>query len=287
MWFPLLALLVGILAIAWIAMATYGAHRWQQGTAALRARLEATRVAILPARVDFADLLGLPAPVARYLRTVLREGQPLVAAVDFAHDGTFDMGETTVQWKAFTSTQRVVTQRPGFDWDGRIAMFPGVPARVHDAYVAGEGILIAAVFGLLTVADQRGGRALAEGELMRYLAEAAWYPTALLPSQGVRWEAVDANSARATLRDGAIAATLLFEFGADGLVAGVSSPARGRMVGGTVVPTPWRGRFWSYAEREGLRVPLEGEVAWVLPDGPKPYWRGRLRTVTYESAADS
>lgn len=284
MWFQLLFLLVGGVAVAWIALAAYGASRWQQGTTALRARLEAARAPIRPARVDFAELAGLPAPVVRYFRSALREGQPLVAAADFAHDGTFNMGETTDQWKTFTSTQRVVTQRRGFDWDGRIAMLPGLPVRVHDAYVAGEGILTAAVLGLVTVADQRGGGALAEGELMRYLAEAAWYPTALLPSQGVQWEAVDANSARATLRDGATAATLLFEFGADGFVAAVSASARGRTVGGEVVPTPWRGRFWNHAERDGLRVPLEGEVAWVLPDGPKPYWRGRLRTVIYEFA---
>ena len=38
---------------------------------------------------------------------------------------------------------------------------------------------------------------VAQGELMRFFAEAAWYPTALLPSQGVRWQAVDDTSARA------------------------------------------------------------------------------------------
>ena len=40
---------------------------------------------------------------------------------------------------------------------------------------------------------------MAEGELMRFLAEAAWYPTALLPSQGVRWQGADERSAFATL----------------------------------------------------------------------------------------
>lgn len=40
---------------------------------------------------------------------------------------------------------------------------------------------------------------LAEGEFMRFFAEAAWYPTALLPSQGVRWQAVDAHTASARL----------------------------------------------------------------------------------------
>ena len=67
---------------------------------------------------------------------------------------------------------------------------PGLVVRVHDAYAAGEGMLHAALFGLFTVADLRGTRDIAEGELIRFLAETAWYPTALLPGQGVRWDAV-------------------------------------------------------------------------------------------------
>jgi hypothetical protein len=73
----------------------------------------------------------------------------MVAGVRVQHTGTFNVGETTDQWKPFTSDQKVVTQRPGFDWNGRVAMMPGVPVRVHDAYVAGEGILHASLLGLL------------------------------------------------------------------------------------------------------------------------------------------
>jgi hypothetical protein len=89
---------------------------------------------------------------------------------------------------------------PRFRLDARIAMMPGVPVRVHDAYIAGRGTLHAAVFGLVSVVNVRDTTEL--GELMRFLAEAAWYPTSLLPSQGVRWEAADDHSARATLEDG-------------------------------------------------------------------------------------
>ena len=62
-------------------------------------------------------------------------------------------------------------------------MLPGLPVRVHDAYVAGEGILHASVLGLFTVVDMSGTREVDEGELMRFLAEAAWYPTALCPAR--------------------------------------------------------------------------------------------------------
>ena len=48
-----------------------------------------------------------------------------------------------------------------------------------------------------------------------------------------------------------------------------------------VVPTPSQGRFWNYDERGGMRVPLDGEVAWLLSDGAKPYWRGHTTEIDY------
>ena len=278
------ALVIGALVLVAVLVCArlYGAYRWNAGTQELRARLEASRAPVRPLTVDFRELASLPVPVQRYFRVVLEEGQPMVAGVRVRHAGTFNMGETTDQWKPFTSDQKVVTQRPGFDWDARIAMLPGLPVRVHDSYVAGEGTLHASVLGLLTVADQRGADDMAEGELMRYFAEAAWYPTALLPSQGVRWEAVDDRSAHATLTEGDISLTMLFTFDEQGPIETARAESRGRMVDGQAIPTPWRCRFWSYEERGGMRVPLEGEVAWLPPEGEKPYFRGRITGIVYE-----
>jgi uncharacterized protein DUF6920 len=140
------------------------------------------------------------------------------------------------------------------------------------------------VLGLFTVADMRGTGDIAEGELMRFFAEAAWYPTALLPSQGVRREAVDDRSAYATLTEGDISTTTLSTFNEEGLIDTVRAEARGRAVGGEVVPTPWRGRLWNYEERAGMLVPLNGEVAWLLPEGEKPYWRGHITEISHEFA---
>jgi hypothetical protein len=49
-----------------------------------------------------------------------------------------------------------------------------------------------------------------------------------------------------------------------------------------MVPTPWEGRWRSYELRNGMHVPLEGEVMWMFPTGPWPYWRGRITNIVYE-----
>jgi hypothetical protein len=281
MWKVLLLVLGGLALLATLA-ALYGIARWDATTRELHARLETERDRKQAARFDPRALEGLPRPVLRYLRTALTEGQAMVTALTVQHEGTFNMSESNEQWKPFTSRQFVVTRRPGFVWDGRITMMPGLNVRVHDAYVGGEGILHATLFGLVPLARIRGTPEVAEGELMRFLAESAWYPTALLPGQGVEWEAVDDRSANATLRDGQVAVTLRFRFGEDGLIESVRAEARGRTVGPDVIPTPWEGHWAAYEVRDGMRVPTRGEVAWILTGGARPYWRGRTTALRYE-----
>lgn len=284
-WLTWLFLIVAALALIFVGLNVGGAMRWTGATQAILARLEAKRLPASPARYDPREIEGLPAPVQRYFSTVLTPGQSIVTAATLEHTGHFNLSPTGEQWKPFTSRQRVIVQRPGFLWNARIALAPGVSVRVHDSYADGEGLLHAAVSGLFSVADLRGGGELARGELMRFFAEAAWYPTALLPSQGVRWTAVDEHSANATLTDGALSITLLFRFDDAGLMASVRAEARGRMVGGETSMAPWEGR-WSHHQRvDGMTVPLTGEVAWLLPEGRKTYWRGTVTSLRHEWSA--
>jgi hypothetical protein len=280
----LIALLVLALLVVVIAALAWGSRRWRAATRELHARLAAARLATGVGTFSETELSGLPAPVQRYFRTALTEGQLMLLAARVEQAGTFNLSETGEKWRPFRAAQRVIVRRPGFDWEARIAMLPGLKVRVHDAYVAGEGLLHASLCGLVPLVKLRGTTDVAHGELMRFLSEAAWYPTALLPSQGVRWETVDDSSARATLKDGETAVMLLFRFDEQGLIESVRAEARGRTVKGAVVPTAWEGRWSEYELHHGMQIPVAGEVAWILPEGPRPYWRGRLTNISYEFA---
>jgi hypothetical protein len=280
-WIAGLVVAVGALAAVALGLAAYGNARWAESTRTLLGRLEATSLPPTASHYDARELKGLPAPVQRYFRAVLKDGQRIILAATVEHIGTFNLSQNGEKWKPFTSQQRVVTRRPGFLWDARIEIGPGLAVRVHDAYVGGEGILRAAVLGLFTVADLHGPGDIAQGELMRFFAEAPWYPTALLPSQGVRWEAVDDHSAKATLMDGTLSLTVLFSFNDAGLIESVRIDERGATVGKTIVMMPWEARVSSYQERDGMRVPLTGEASWLPPQGRRPYWRGTIASLAY------
>jgi hypothetical protein len=281
-----------LLVVAAVGISAYGSRRWRDAVLTLTGGLEAARVrAGAPddprraTRYYARELEGLPAPVQRYFRAVLKEGQPIIAAAAIELAGTFNMSATGEQWKPFISQQRVVTRRPGFLWDAQISMLPGLTVRVVDSYIAGKGLLHAAILGLFTMADLSGRGEIARGEFMRFFAEAAWYPTALLPSQGVRWEALDDRSANATIVDGPLTLTLLFRFNNANLIDSFRAEARGgARAGKDMVMLPWEGSLSGYQARDGMTVPFTGEVAWMRPEGRKPYFAGTVTSLTYEFA---
>ena len=176
---------IALVALAAIygGLVTFGAWRWSVATSALITRLDAADTSGRAERYDAGEIADLAAPVRRYFELALTTGQPIIRAADAAMTGTFNMSLDVPQWKPFTSQQRVVTHRPGFVWNARIMLFAGFPVRVHDAYVAGTGILTPSILGLFSMGDVSGTGEPARGELMRWFAECAWYPTALLPSQ--------------------------------------------------------------------------------------------------------
>ena len=294
-WLFWLGLVVCLLALAAAGLTALGARRWAGAVQRLWHSLEAGRTdnrrgdnrrvdITWPTRYDARELRGLPAPVQRYFHAVLQDAQPIITAVTIYTAGMFNLSATGAQWKPFTARQRVVMRRPGFVWNASMAVAPGLQVRVVDSCVAGQGRLQAAVQGLVTLAELHGDGEIARGEFMRWFAEAAWYPTALLPSQGVRWEAVDDLSALATVVDGPLSLTLPFRFNAAGQMAGFRAEARGGMVGKTMVMAPWEGTWSNHQVRDGMQLPLTGEVAWMRPDGRKPYFIGTVTAMVFEHA---
>lgn len=271
-----LVVIVGVtVAVAvWI-----GRRRTERATDRLVATLlaGADNDGIAPARtVIAADREGLPDPVRRYVDTVVDEGQPFVRTARLEQRGEFRLGEGANAWKPLTAVQHFAVDPPGFVWDARIDVLPGLPARVVDYYVNGEGALWGRLLSVLPVVEASSGPGMNEGELLRYLGECVWFPTALLDER-VEWEPVDDSSARATIDDGGTTATLVFHFDDRDLVERVHTDRRYRQE--TADRVPWTGHFRDYRVRNGVLVPTEAEVEWDADDGS--YWRASVESVEY------
>lgn len=278
-WVKVAAATAGAVAGGVAASVVIAGVVWDRQTGRALQRLHATAVLPGPDRYLPGELEGLPAPVARYFEFALIPGQPLIRHAHIEHAGEFRAGLDR-PWGPFTSVQEVVVHRPGFVWDARVQMAPLTTVRVRDSYISGRAGMLARLGGLVAVADEEDTPSLNSGALHRWLLEAPWYPTALLPSQGVRWEAVDDSTARAFFEDGGIELSMDVRFAPDGGITQVDA-LRMRDVNGTGVPTPFRARVSEYQRMDGMMIPVAGEVEWILPEGTWTFWRGRITSALY------
>jgi hypothetical protein len=254
---------------------------WQDATGKRIGQLDELVQPSATPRISAQEINSLPPPVARYLRAVLGPQPSDIAIARARWRGDFLLRPTPDGWRRFEAKQTYHTHPPGFVWDARIRMAPGLNVLVRDEFVRGAGSMRGAVLGIVPVVNVQGTPQIASGALQRYLGEAVWFPTALLPRNGVHWTPIDTSSARATITVQKTSISLDFHFGPDGLVESIYASARFRDVNGTAVPTPWDARVWQYVEHDGVRVPAMGEAAWLPLEGRLPYWRGELVDINY------
>ncbi|MFC4542474.1 DUF6544 family protein [Halosolutus amylolyticus] len=227
------------------------------------------------------DVEGVPDPVREYLTSALPQGQPYVDLVRLEQKGELRLGDASSSWRPFTATQHVTVDPPGFYWDASIGLAPLLSVRVRDLFCDREGTASVSLFGVIPLDRANSSPELEEAELMRYLAEAVWYPTAFLPAAGVEWESIDDSTAKATVEDGHVSASLTFSFNEDDEVTRVHADRYRRVDDGYELTT-WSGYWRNYETRNGVRVPTEGEVVWHLPDGDMHAWQGRVTDIQYD-----
>ena len=175
---------------------------------------------------------------------------------------------------AIEAEQWTGTRTPGLVWEARGVMM-GLPVRVVDAYVEGNGLLEARLGGAVRVAGGSGPE-FAKGELMRYLSELPFHPDAILNARGLAWRQLDERTVEVTAQSAHDAATVRFLFDAAGDIVGMEADDRPMAEGNAVVPRPWHGTYARYAQFGAYRIPSYGEVGWVLEGGFFTYWQGEV-----------
>ena len=217
----------------------------------------------LPSAVrDLAMRLGAASSPARYA-TLTQTGRMKRA-----------LGAET--WMTFRAVQAISAQSCDFAWRARFG--PLGLVHVCDALQDGVGRLDVTALGIVPIARIARTPALARGELMRYLAELAWVPDALLANRSLRWRVESPNCFVVAAGEEAAAAEVTLTLDSEGRIATTFAPDRPQSPIDPILPTPWRGRLWDYRRHLGRWIPFAGEVAWEIGGKEEVYWQGQLKS---------
>jgi hypothetical protein len=216
----------------------------------------------------------LPAPVQRYFKHVLKDGQPYISYVRLKHDGQFKTG-LKKDWVNITGEQYFTTEKPGFIWKGTTSMFVA-----RDMYLSDEGRLIATIFSTVNVVDIHGKQQYNESELLRWLGESVWFPTNLLPSENLKWTAIDTLSARLTFNYKGLSLFYIISFNNRGEIVQMETK---RYMDEKKLET-WIIIPGKYEEINGVIIPTKAEVFWRLKEGDFSYAKFTVQRIEYATA---
>lgn len=244
-----------------------------------------TRVATLartqPAPAwDPAPLSALPEPVQRYFSFTFPQEAPPYNAVHLSALGQFRRPQTE-GFNPTTARQVIAAGVPALMFSATTPVLPGVWARAYDFFAEGQMEMKAKILSTLTVVDEKESPTLNEISLRRWLLESALYPAALLPGGPVRWEAIDAQSARAIVRWGGMQASLVAHFAPDGSMTHMQSEADGDL------NTPYHGSGEHVARSDyqrvgGQMIPMAFTISRMAGGQLYPFWRGRVDSIRFE-----
>jgi hypothetical protein len=240
-----------------------------------RLRATATSQGVVVTAAGMQGLDAVPPPVARYLRWALGTTTH-IHELRIAQVGTLRTGVHTDRWMPFDAEHIVVPPGTGFVWNARVGVGPLLHIRVRDALINGRGSGHVSLLSAFTMAAHGDTPEIDSGSLHRYLAEAVWYPTALLPSAKLRWTEIDATRAIVTLTEHDVSVSLEFRFATTGEVTGIYTPGRWGSFPDGYRRVPWQGHFRNYREWDGVIVPSEGDVAWYIDSQWQPVWKARV-----------
>ena len=209
----------------------------------------------------------MPEPVQQYLRAVGVVGRQSIRTARLEQKGVFRRGDN---WLPFTADQYFTTNPPGFVWQAKVQFLPMLNFSVTDMFVNGHGRLQAKLLSFFKVADARGPET-DQGELLRYLAEIAWFPTGWL-SPYIEWESMDQCSAKATLRLSGLSVSAVVHFDDEYRLSRVT--AERHMEEASRFPLrEWSGQMSDYRPIAGLLVPFRATATWHLASGDLEYFR--------------
>lgn len=173
----------------------------------------------------------------------------------------------------FTARQRIDFQYPAFDWCARTGPFGLLSVR--DALKNDEPTLDIKVLGIRIVSAPSDSSAT-KGEIMRYLAELAWAPDAIMRNARLQWRVLDSDTFLVAYEARSARGAVQLGLDSEGRIASVYAPDRPRKEGAIFVERPWRGRFFDYRWHEGRWLPFAGEVGWEIAGESFVAWHGEL-----------
>lgn len=222
---------------------------------------------------------GLPAPVQRYLQTVLKDGQQILRYAVLQQRATFRHRQES-PWFRVKATEVISGMEPGWVWDALLTHNAAWWRTAKLSYLQGAAHGHIKLYGAFTLQEFEGPET-DTSMLFRLLSELVWIPTAFLPTKALRWESVDDVTARATITDGTTRVSALFYFNERNEIERIVTTDKYRDHKSGFEQAQFTMLCSKYQDFEGVKIPTQVDFIWNLSSGDFDYGHFTLTSAAY------
>src|SRR5215203_2811030 len=227
------------------------------------------------ALITETDIEHLPVPLQNYLRYVGVLHKPRLTNYKISFNG--EMREKGKDWFPFTSEQYNFIQKPTRLFFMKAKMY-GITVPGYHAYKNGNASMQIKLFGLFPIINEKEGN-IDKAETVTIFNDMCLLAPASLIDRRIKWEALDALSAKASYTVNDITIHAVLYFNKEGQLINFISDDRYAIAEKKQYrfSTPVR----NYKNFNGYNLPAYGEAVWHYPDGVFAYGRFHLKEVEY------
>ncbi|HCO18963.1 DUF6544 family protein [Gudongella oleilytica] len=226
------------------------------------------------------DIDHLPEAVKKWMRVsgVVGSNMPRLAVLE--EKGYIRLDPEKEKWIFASAKHHIGIENPSFVWTVRAELFPGIYVHGRNHYLDGSGALQMRLLNLVKVANEEGGHKINQSSFQRYLLELPWYPYAAL-NPNMRWTQLDDGSAKVVISNRGISGEARFWFDEEGNVIKCSA-MRYKETSEKAPLYECIGVSGNTIEFNGIRIPREVHVTWLLPKGDHTWFKVEVTKAEYK-----
>jgi hypothetical protein len=219
-----------------------------------------------------SQLLGLPEPVQRYFKSILKEDQTIIDYVRLRQEGLYK-SNTTSDWVKIKGEQYTCTEKPAFVWKGETSLFTR-----RDMYLNNSGFMTITKKAIFSTTKLKN-KQLDEIELQKWVCDAVWYPTSLLPNNYIQWLPIDQYKAKLVFKYLEVSFEFLVTFNEIGEIIQMET----YRFHGKKDKVLWMVQMQDYKWMNGIKIPTSMEGTLHFKNVPFPYFKYNLIEIDYDN----
>lgn len=236
---------------------------------------------ITVAKFDYSQIKGLPLVVQKYFRLNIERGVFEARYIKFKQTSEIRSDENA-QWKELNAEQFYSVIEPGYVWNASFQMSELLWLRNIETYVKGKSKIIFKLFSSVNMGEHFG-QELDQSSLARFLTEAVFFPSRLLPSKHLFWSGINSQKAKVTLKYYDLSVSATCYFNTLGEIIKIETDDRYKTTKSGIKKAKYIVHYSKYKSFVGYSVPTASEAEWDEDGKTFKFIKSTFTDITYNS----